>query len=74
MVTLTGCLEDTLSEIIRKLPNGKWRLYSKDMKKNLGTFDSKAAAEKHEREVQYFKHHAEGLMSFRDFCIMEQKR
>lgn len=42
-------------EIIRKLDNGKYRLYSKKGK-NLGTFDSRKDAEKHEREVQYFKH------------------
>jgi len=47
--------------MIRKLKTGKYRLYSqkKDPKtgkrKNLGTFDSRAAAEKHERAVQYFK-------------------
>jgi hypothetical protein len=49
--------------MIRKLPSGKYRLYSrkKDAKtgrrRNLGTFDSRAAAEKHERAVQYFKRH-----------------
>jgi TonB family protein len=49
--------------MIRKLKSGKYRLYSrkKDSKtgkrKNLGTFNSKAEAEKHERAVQYFKHH-----------------
>jgi hypothetical protein len=49
--------------MIRKLKSGKYRLYSrkKDPKtgkrRNLGTFDSKTAAEKHEREVQYFKRH-----------------
>jgi len=47
--------------VIRKLPSGKYRLYSrkKDAKtgqrRNLGTFGSKAAAEKHERAVQFFK-------------------
>ena len=47
--------------MIRKLSSGKYRLYSRktDPKthkhKNLGTFDSKAAAEKHERAVQFFK-------------------
>lgn len=47
--------------MIRKLPSGKYRLYSrkKDAKtgqrRNLGTFGSKAAAEKHERAVQFFK-------------------
>jgi hypothetical protein len=48
--------------MIRKLKSGKFRLYSrkKDPKtgkrKNLGTFDTREAAEKHERAVQYFKH------------------
>ncbi|HVU62958.1 MAG TPA: hypothetical protein VHC70_03210 [Phycisphaerales bacterium] len=47
--------------MIRKLPSGKYRLYSrtKDPKtgrrRNLGTFNSRAAAEKHEKAVQYFK-------------------
>jgi hypothetical protein len=47
--------------MIRKLKSGQYRLYSrkKDPKtgrrKNLGTFGSRAAAEKHERAVQYFK-------------------
>jgi hypothetical protein len=47
--------------MIRKLKSGKFRLYSrkKDPKtgrrRNLGTFSSRAAAEKHERAVQYFK-------------------
>jgi hypothetical protein len=51
------------SEMIRKLKGGKYRLYSrkKDEKtgkrRNLGTFDTREAAEKHEREVQYFKRH-----------------
>ena len=47
--------------MIRKLKSGKYRLYSgkKDPKtgkrRNLGTFDTKEAAQKHERAVQYFK-------------------
>ena len=47
--------------MIRKLSTGEYRLYStkKDPKsgrrRNLGTFRSRAAAEKHERAVQYFK-------------------
>jgi hypothetical protein len=47
--------------MIRKLPSGKYRLYSRKKnpktgkRRNLGTFDSLAAAKKHEREVQYFK-------------------
>jgi hypothetical protein len=49
--------------MIRKLASGKYRLYSpkRDPKtgrrRNLGTFASRAAAEKHERAVQYFKRH-----------------
>jgi hypothetical protein len=49
--------------MIRKLKSGEYRLYSrkKDEKtgkrRNLGTFESRAAAEKHEREVQFFKRH-----------------
>ncbi len=47
--------------MIRKLKDGRYRLYSikKDPKtgrrRNLGTFRSRAAAEKHERAVQFFK-------------------
>jgi hypothetical protein len=47
--------------MIRKLKSGEYRLYSrkKDAKsgkdKNLGTFKTRAAAEKHERAVQFFK-------------------
>jgi hypothetical protein len=49
--------------MIRKLKSGKYRLYSRKKdprtgkRKNLGTFKSKAAADKHERAVQYFKRH-----------------
>jgi hypothetical protein len=49
--------------VIRKLGGGKWRLYSRKVnprtgkRRNLGTFGSRKAAEKHEREVQYFKRH-----------------
>ena len=48
--------------MIRKLKSGEYRLYSrkKDPKtghrRNLGTFKTRAEAEKHEREIQYFKH------------------
>jgi len=42
--------------MIRKLPGQmKYRLYSKSGGKNLGTFKTKTAAVKHEREVQFFK-------------------
>jgi hypothetical protein len=48
--------------MIRKLSSGGYRLYSRKndrktgKRKNLGTFKTRAAAEKHERAVQYFKH------------------
>lgn len=46
--------------MIRKVAGGKYRLYSRKRgangkRRNLGTFSSRAAAEKHERAVQYFK-------------------
>jgi len=49
--------------MIRKLASGEFRLYSRKQdpvtgkRRNLGTFKTRAAAEKHEREVQYFKRH-----------------
>jgi hypothetical protein len=49
--------------MIRKLKSGGYRLYSRKTdphtgkRRNLGTFSSRSAAEKHEREVQYFKRH-----------------
>jgi hypothetical protein len=49
--------------MIRKLASGKYRLYSRKKnpktgkRRNLGTFNSLAAAQKHERDVQYFKRH-----------------
>jgi hypothetical protein len=49
--------------MIRKLKSGEYRLYSRKIdpksgkRKNLGTFSSMQAAKKHERDVQYFKHH-----------------
>ena len=47
--------------MIRKLKSGQYRLYSRKVnaktnkRRNLGTFDTRAAAEKHERAVQFFK-------------------
>jgi hypothetical protein len=47
--------------VIRKLKSGSYRLYSRKLnpktgkRRNLGTFTSRAAAEKHERAVQFFK-------------------
>jgi hypothetical protein len=50
-----------VNPMIRKLKSGKYRLYSRKVdpktgkRKNLGTFDTRDAAEKHERAIQYFK-------------------
>jgi hypothetical protein len=47
--------------MIRKLKSGGYRLYSRKKsaktgrRRNLGTFRTRAAAEKHERAVQFFK-------------------
>ena len=47
--------------MIRKLASGGYRLYSKKQdpktgkRRNLGTFKSRTAAEKHEKAVQFFK-------------------
>ncbi|MBV8342758.1 MAG: hypothetical protein JO173_10310 [Gammaproteobacteria bacterium] len=49
--------------MIRKLKSGEYRLYSRKAdpgtgrRRNLGTFKTRAAAEKHERAVQFFKRH-----------------
>lgn len=50
--------------MIRKLKSGQFRIYSRHIdpktkkRRNLGTFPTRAAAEKHEREIQYFKQHS----------------
>jgi hypothetical protein len=47
--------------MIRSLPSGEFRLYSRKRnpktgkRRNLGTFRTRAAAENHERAVQFFK-------------------
>ncbi|TLY51898.1 MAG: hypothetical protein E6K53_06035 [Gammaproteobacteria bacterium] len=49
--------------MIRKLKSGEYRLYSRKAdpksgkRRNLGTFTTRVAAQKHERAVQYFKRH-----------------
>ena len=49
--------------MICKLKSGGYRFYSRQVnpktgkRRNLGTFRTRAAAEKHERAVQYFKRH-----------------
>jgi hypothetical protein len=49
--------------MIRKLPSGEYRLYSRKKdprtgrRRNLGTFRTREAALKHERAIQFFKRH-----------------
>ena len=49
--------------MIRKLSTGEYRLYSKKRnpktgkRRNLGTFKTRKAAMRHERQVQFFKRH-----------------
>jgi hypothetical protein len=49
--------------MIRKLKTGQYRLYSRKKdprtgkRRNLGTFKTRAAAQQHERAVQFFKRH-----------------
>jgi hypothetical protein len=57
--SIQACAEATI--MIRKLSSGTYRLYSSKTdpktgkRRNLGTFATREQAEKHEREVQYFK-------------------
>ncbi len=47
--------------MIRKLSSGMYRIYSRKKNpktgrnRNLGTFSSRAAAVRHEREIEFFK-------------------
>jgi hypothetical protein len=47
--------------VIRRLPSGRYRLYSRKKnpktgkRRNLGTFDTREQALRHERAVQFFK-------------------
>ena len=56
-VSSYACLPD----MIRKLVSGGYRLYSRKInpktgrRRYLGTFKTRAAAEKHERAIQFFK-------------------
>jgi hypothetical protein len=58
--TQTG-IESETAAMIRKLKSGEYRLYSRKKnprtgkRRNLGTFKTRAAADKHERAVQFFK-------------------
>jgi hypothetical protein len=60
MVAIKGYLI-YVEDMIRKLPSGGYRLYSRKInpktgkRRNLGTFTTRTAAEQHEREIQFFK-------------------
>lgn len=55
------------SPMIRKLKSGEYRIYSRQVnpktkrRRNLGTFPTRAAAEKHRREIEYLKRHEGGV-------------
>lgn len=50
--------------MIRKLKTGLYRIYSRSLnpktgkRRNLGTFNTREEALKHEQEIQYFKRHS----------------
>lgn len=54
-------LKERLNSMIRKLKSGLYRLYSRKLdprtgrRRSLGTFKTRADAERHERAVQFFK-------------------
>jgi hypothetical protein len=56
-----GIKRADFAAMIRKLRSGEFRLYSRKVNaktgkpRNLGTFPTREAAEKHERAVQFFK-------------------
>ena len=59
---LYGGMQASNTGMIRKLKSGEYRIYSRSADKktgkrrNLGTFRTRQAAERHERAIQYFKH------------------
>lgn len=52
------------ASMIRRLASGQFRIYSRKLnprtkrRRNLGTFETRADAVRHEREIQYFKRRA----------------
>lgn len=71
LMQMYGSTDPEIGRILDKIPtdatvaehivktDGKYRLVSKKSGRNLGTYDTKAGAEKRERQVQYFKHMGE---------------
>lgn len=70
-----GSLEEVeqLDEIIRK-KDGKYCLFSKKTKRNLGCYPTRAGAVKREKQVQYFKHLKESGASEMERDIKEEIR
>jgi hypothetical protein len=60
---IIGTVPQWSPAMIRKLASGEYRIYSRKVdpkthkRRNLGTFPTREKAEKHEREIQYFKRH-----------------
>ena len=69
-----GSLEETeqLNEVIRK-KDGKYCLFSKKSKRNLGCYPTRDGALKRERQVQYFKHLKEEIMKALIEVLEEKK-
>ena len=63
--------------MIRRLSSGQYRLYSRKIdpktgkRRNLGTFPTRAKAEKHERAVQYFKRRGSGRQDMQSKLLHE---
>ena len=61
MLFTPAFIESWCMYMIRKLKDGRYRLYSRKInpetgkRRNLGTFKTREEAVQHEREVQYFK-------------------
>lgn len=62
--TNLGCKID----MIRKIGN-KYRLVSRKTGRNLGTYPTKAGAEKRERQVQYFKHLGKSIPNLKSYLL-----
>jgi len=70
-----GSLEESeqLDEVIRK-KDGKYCLFSKKTKRNLGCYPTKAGAMKREKQVQYFKHLKEEILKILEEVLQEEKK
>jgi alkylated DNA nucleotide flippase Atl1 len=53
---LTVRVARQVTAMVKKLPNGQYRVVKHDGTGNLGTYDTKGEAEERLRQVEYFKH------------------